>query len=87
MIKRTNNDISKNNFTTIKNCHIILCCSKVITSEWLIKGMNTIITSMGGHGYSSYNEVANKIKGSISFRIYEGENSMLMLLVGKFLLK
>lgn len=86
-VKFCNNLIKNNNFTQLQETHVILSGAKSLYTGWCNTGLMVCMTCCGGHGYSKYTGITNIIETTAPNTILEGENSMLLLQVGMFLLK
>ena len=87
VINECNAQIAENDFRNLQEVHIILSGSKAMYTWWCGSGLMVCMNCCGGHGFSKYSGITHIIESFAPNTILEGENSMLMLQVGAFLLK
>ena len=56
-------------------------------SEWSSKRIEELIKCCGGHGYSNYSGLPTQFTENFPNQILEGENSVLLLQVTRYLVK
>jgi acyl-CoA oxidase len=56
-------------------------------TSWALENCSVLIKACGGHGYSEYSGIPFHYKENLANTILEGENSILLLQVARFLLK
>lgn len=81
------NKVKNNDFSMLQDLHIKLCCFKSMFTEWATYGTVAVIRACGGHGFSNYSGLPMIFHESFSDLILEGENTLLRLQVGKYLIK
>jgi acyl-CoA oxidase len=86
-VKICNTEVENGNFQNLQEMHVILSGSKAMFTWWCINGLVTCMQCCGGHGYSQYSGIPNIIQNTFPNTILEGENTVLCLQVGRFLLK
>lgn len=79
--------IAQGNFKNLQEIHIILSGSKSFYTWWCLNGLITCISSCGGHGFQDYSGIPDIFKSFFPNIILEGENTVLALQVGKYLIK
>ena len=79
--------VSKDDFSELQATHILLCAFKVMFTEWASEGTANLIRACGGHGYSMYSGLPYLYVEGFPNQILEGENSILILQVSRYLLK
>ena len=87
LIQVCNQEIANNNFQNLQEIHVILSGSKAFYTWWCNNGLFTCMQCCGGHGYSHYSGIPSIITVTAPNTILEGENTILTLQVGRFLLK
>ncbi len=87
IINKLNQGVKKGDFSLLQECHIILCGSKSFFTQWNMDDMITCMQCCGGHGYSEFSGIPHMINQLGANTILEGENAMLTLQIGKFLMK
>ena len=87
VIKNCNEEIARNDFKNLQEIHVILSGSKCWFTTWCLSGLVMCANCCGGHGYSKYSGLMSMIETFTPNTILEGENAMLSLQMGAFLLK
>lgn len=82
-----NTQISQNNFQGLQETHVILSGTKAFFTWWCSNGLYVCMQCCGGHGYSQFSGIPSLIQSFAPNTILEGENTMLTLQVGRYLLK
>src|SRR3990167_2655222 len=86
-IEENNFRAEKDDFSMLQSTHIMLCCLKPMFTEWSAKRIEDLMKCCGGHGFSNYSGLPLHFKETFPNQILEGENSVLLLQVTRFLLK
>ena len=86
-IVKLNEDIKKGKFEDLQECHLLLCGSKSVFTQWVLEGLVTCVQCCGGHGFSNLSGIPHLIGGNFPNTILEGENKVLKLQIGRYLLK
>lgn len=87
LLKDNNDRAATGDFSKLQELHIVLCCHKAIFTEWSAYGMMSMIRACGGHGYSQFSGIPFHMGETFANMILEGENSILILQVSRYLLK
>lgn len=87
VINECNREIENGNFSHLQEAHVILSGSKAWYTWWCSNGLWVTMNCCGGHGYSKYSGITHLMETTMPNTILEGENTMLSLQVGAFLLK
>lgn len=87
LINSCNREIENNDFKNLQEIHIILSGSKCWFTNWCVSGLVMCANCCGGHGASKFSGITQMIETFIPNTILEGENAMLSLQMGAFLLK
>lgn len=87
VINQCNKEIEQNDFKNLQETHILLSGAKAWYTWWCGNGLNVCMNCCGGHGFSKYSGIPFFIETFAPNTILEGENTMLSLQVGAFLLK
>lgn len=86
-INECNSRIEKGDFSLLQECHILLSGAKAMYTWWTNSGLTVCMQCCGGHGFSQYSGIPFLIQSFSPNCILEGENTILLLQVGRFLLK
>lgn len=86
-INQMNKEIEQGDFRSLQEIHIILSGSKAFFTWWCFNGLITCISACGGHGYQLYSGIPTLIYSFSPNVILEGENTVLVQQVGRYLLK
>ena len=74
-------------FSLMKELHILLCIGKVLLTPWTNDGVLKAINACGGHGFLVSSGFAGLLNGNFANVIMEGENTVLLLQIARELLK
>ncbi|CAD8089766.1 unnamed protein product [Paramecium sonneborni] len=83
-LKRIN---EKNDFSLMGDLHALLCCCKAVYTWNTHFGLDKIRQSLGGHGFLQSSGVCTIQTEFSPSCTYEGENTVLLLQTGRYLLK
>lgn len=86
-VNQCNAEIKQHNFANLQECHIMLSGAKSFYTWWCLNGLVSCMQCCGGHGYSHFSGIPGLIQTFSPNTILEGENTMLTLQVGRYLLK
>jgi acyl-CoA oxidase len=78
---------SKGDFSNFQNCHIILCACKALFVRWQSDSIKWMILACGGHGYSQASGLPHILVEEFPNQIMEGDFTVLMLQVARYLIK
>jgi acyl-CoA oxidase len=78
---------SKGDFKEFQNCHIILCACKALFVRWQSDSIKWMILACGGHGYAQASGLPHILVEEFPNQIMEGDFTVLMLQVARYLLK
>lgn len=87
LVRRCDAEVATGNFQNLQETHVILSGGKAFYTWWCVAALNTCMQCCGGHGYSQYSGIPSLLQNFAPNTILEGENTMLLLQVGRFLLK
>jgi acyl-CoA oxidase len=79
MIIQNNEQVANNDFSLMKEIHILLCIMKGLYTQWGNDGNFNMMQACGGHGYLKSSGFASMIDKGFAGVILEGENTVLML--------
>jgi acyl-CoA oxidase len=79
--------VLSSNFSELQSTHIMLCCLKSMFTYWQVDSYSNLIKACGGHGYSYYPGLIFIFTDTFPNTILEGENSVRLLQVSRYLLK
>ena len=77
----------KSDFSELQSTHNMLCAFKAMFTTWEIQLYSNLIKACGGHGYSYYSGLPLLLKDQFANQILEGDNSLLLLQLARFLIK
>jgi acyl-CoA oxidase len=80
-------EIEKGNLNSLAELHALSCCLKAVSTTDGTRAIECCRLACGGHGYlnsAGFNTVLETITAA---QTYEGENTVLLLQTGRFLLK
>lgn len=86
-VEQMDRETNEGVFSKLQEAHIFLSGGKAFYTSWCMKGLMTCMQCSGGHGYSVYSGIPHVMYGAFSMTILEGENTMIALQVGRFVLK
>lgn len=87
VIEQIGEDIKKSDFSKLQEGHVLLSGGKAVYTAWCNTGLVTCLQCCGGHGFSHFSGIPFLIQDFQPNTILEGENSVLLLQVGRYLLK
>jgi len=79
--------VKNNDYSLIKEVHLLLCGGKAMYTEWVNEGCITMIQACGGHGYLMSSGIGPILASQWPNAILEGENTVLLIQIAKELLK
>lgn len=79
MIIQNNVQVTNNDFSLMKEIHILLCIMKGLYTQWGNDGNFNMMQACGGHGYLKSSGFGSMIDKQFPGVILEGENTVLML--------
>lgn len=83
-----NNELSrKDDYSELQSTHVMLCSFKTLFTYWQSDAIANLIKACGGHGYSHYSGLPHILVEEFPNQILEGENSVLLLQVSRYLVK
>lgn len=83
----TMEEIKSGNFKRMPDMHVMSCSLKVLCTTDGCAGIEKLRLSCGGHGYLSSANFGNIYGNAVAAYTYEGENTVLLLQVGRSLMK
>lgn len=83
----TSRDIDEGNYDSLPELHALSCCLKVLSTSDVVNGVERLRLACGGHGYLSSANLGNMYVDGSAACTYEGDNTVLLLTVGRYLLK
>lgn len=84
---QTSEDIKRGEFGRLSEMHALSCAMKSLSSSSAMSGIEILRLACGGHGYLSSAGLSNLYADATAACTYEGENTVLQLQVGRFLMK
>ncbi|XP_067634234.1 acyl-coenzyme A oxidase 1-like isoform X2 [Eurosta solidaginis] len=87
MYHDTLTEIERGNYVRLPELHSLSCALKVICSADASDGSERLRLACGGHGYLTSSNMHIIVGSTSASRTYEGENTVLLLQVGRFLMK
>ncbi|XP_030557915.1 probable peroxisomal acyl-coenzyme A oxidase 1 isoform X2 [Drosophila novamexicana] len=83
----TTKDIDQGKYERLPELHALSCSLKVISSSDSAEGIERLRLACGGHGYLASANLADLYASATAACTYEGENTVLLLQIGRFLMK
>ncbi|KAH8404170.1 hypothetical protein KR215_011153 [Drosophila sulfurigaster] len=80
-------DANNGKFERLPDMHILSCALKVLCSTDGCAGIERLRLSTGGHGYHIAANLSNMYGNAVASYTYEGENTVLLLQIGRALVK
>ena len=87
LVEKSDFEVKSNDFKSLQEIHVMLSGAKAFYTWGCLSGLKVCLESCGGHGYSQYSGIPNIIEMTAPNTILEGENTVMALQVGKFLVK
>ncbi|XP_013116939.2 probable peroxisomal acyl-coenzyme A oxidase 1 [Stomoxys calcitrans] len=87
LYETTSQDIKHGEFSRLPEMHSLSCILKVLCTSTTMAGVDILRLACGGHGYLSSSNIGNIYLDVGASCTYEGENTVLLLQVGRFLMK
>lgn len=84
---QTTADIKAGIYNRLPEMHALSCIMKVIATHESSTGIERLRLACGGHGYMSAARLGDLYFATTAACTYEGENTVLLLQVGRFLMK
>lgn len=84
---QTSADINQGEYSRLPEMHALACSLKVLCSSDSASGVERLRLACGGHGYMTSSNLGNLYVAATAACTYEGENTVLLLQVGRFLIK
>ncbi|XP_016953614.1 probable peroxisomal acyl-coenzyme A oxidase 1 [Drosophila biarmipes] len=80
-------DIENGQYERLPELHSLSCALKVTCSTDSTAGVERLRLACGGHGYLTSSNMSNIYVNATAACTYEGENTVLLLQIGRFLMK
>lgn len=80
-------DANNGKFDRLPDMHIMSCALKVLCTTDSCAGIERLRLSTGGHGYHIAANLSNIYGNAVAAYTYEGENTVLLLQIGRALVK
>lgn len=87
MYEQTVQDANNGKFDKLPDMHILSCALKVLGTTDGCAGIERLRLSTGGHGYHIAANLSNIYGNAVASYTYEGENTVLLLQIGRALVK
>ncbi|XP_075168301.1 acyl-coenzyme A oxidase 1-like [Haematobia irritans] len=87
LYQQTSEDIKRGEFGRLPEMHALSCVLKVLCTFASMTGTECLRLACGGHGYLVSSNFSNLYADAAAACTYEGENTVLLLQVGRFLMK
>ncbi|XP_073845453.1 acyl-coenzyme A oxidase 1-like [Musca autumnalis] len=84
---QTSEEIKQGEFASLPEMHVLSCAMKVLCSKTAMAGVETLRLACGGHGYLASSNLGYLYSDATASCTYEGENTVLLLQVARFLMK
>ncbi|XP_023162206.2 probable peroxisomal acyl-coenzyme A oxidase 1 [Drosophila hydei] len=86
-LNTTSRDKDQGNYERLPELHSLSCALKVLCSGDATAGIERLRLACGGHGYLTSSNLGNLYVNATAACTYEGENTVLLLQIGRFLMK
>ncbi|KAH8299948.1 hypothetical protein KR044_007833, partial [Drosophila immigrans] len=83
----TSSGIEQGKYENLPELHSLSCALKVICSSDGTAGVERLRLACGGHGYLTSTNLGNIYVSTTAACTYEGENTVLLLQIGRYLMK
>ncbi|EDV55455.1 probable peroxisomal acyl-coenzyme A oxidase 1 [Drosophila erecta] len=87
MYDQTVQEANNGKFERLPDMHILSCALKVLCTTDGCAGIERLRLSTGGHGYLTAANLSNIYGNAVAAYTYEGENTVLLLQIGRALVK
>ncbi|XP_023162208.2 probable peroxisomal acyl-coenzyme A oxidase 1 isoform X2 [Drosophila hydei] len=87
LFSATSRDIDHGNYNSLPELHSLSCALKVMSTSDCAAGIERLRLACGGLGYLASSNLSNIYVNTVAACTYEGENTVLLLQVGRFLMK
>lgn len=87
VVNQVNEDRLQNKFTRLQECHVLLAGAKALFTAWCNSGLVVCLQCCGGHGFSHFSGIPAIIQTAMPNAIMEGDVSILLMQVGRYLMK
>ncbi|KAH8389956.1 hypothetical protein KR200_004726 [Drosophila serrata] len=87
MYAQTVQEANSGKFDRLPDMHILSCALKVLCTTDGCAGIERLRLSTGGHGYLTAANMSNIYGNAVAAYTYEGENTVLLLQIGRALVK
>lgn len=87
VVNQVNEDRLQFKFDRLQECHILLAGAKALYTAWCNSGLAICMQCCGGHGFSHFSGIPAIMQMTLPNSIVEGDISILLLQVGRYLLK
>ncbi|EDW09367.1 uncharacterized protein Dmoj_GI19073 [Drosophila mojavensis] len=87
LFNATSRDINLGNYNRLPELHSLSCALKVMSTSDSAAGIERLRLACGGLGYLASANLCNIYVNTVAACTYEGENTVLLLQVGRFLMK
>lgn len=87
IIAKNMDNVKNNNYSLMKEVHLLLCGGKAMYTQWANEGCISLIQACGGHGYLISAGIAPMLITNWPNAILEGENTVLLIQIARELLK
>lgn len=87
MYDQTVQEANNGKFERLPDMHILSCALKVLCTTDGCAGIEKLRLSTGGHGYLIAANLSNIYGNAVAAYTYEGENTVLLLQIGRALVK
>ncbi|XP_059224830.1 probable peroxisomal acyl-coenzyme A oxidase 1 [Stomoxys calcitrans] len=80
-------ELKQGKYERVPELHAVSCCMKVLSSKDAAAGAERLRLACGGHGYLNSSGLASIYLDATAACTYEGENTVLLMTVGRYLMK
>lgn len=87
LYNQTVNEINNGEYRRLPEMHALSCALKVLCTTDACAGIERLRLSCGGHGFLTAANIGNIYGNAVAAYTYEGENTVLLLQIARFLIK
>ncbi|XP_046810094.1 probable peroxisomal acyl-coenzyme A oxidase 1 [Lucilia cuprina] len=87
LYNQTVEEINNGKYTRLPEMHALSCALKVLCTTDACAGIERLRLACGGHGFLTAANIGNIYGNAVAAYTYEGENTVLLLQIARFLMK
>lgn len=87
LYNQTVDEINNGQYFRLPEIHALSCALKALCTTDACAGIERLRLSCGGHGFMTASNIGNIYGNAVAAYTYEGENTVLLLQIARFLVK